>query len=86
MPETTHLKFSYQEVLECLIKQAGLHSGKWQLVFSFGITGANIGPNEKDTVPAAIVSITHMGLQKAAPQSPPALTADAAVVNPASST
>jgi hypothetical protein len=84
MPETSQLMFKYQEVLEALIKQAGLHEGRWQLIMVFGLAGANMGPNENEIVPGAAVAVTGIGLQKAGPESPKALTADAAAVNPAS--
>ena len=85
MPEANSFMFKYQEVLEVLIKKAGLHEGKWQLIMSFGLAAANMGPSESEIVPGAAVAVTSIGLQKAMPESPAALTADAAVVNPASS-
>jgi hypothetical protein len=84
MPESTRLSFSYQEVLEALIKKADLHQGRWQLVMTFGLTALNMGPKDSEVVPGAAIAVTAIGLQKATTQSPPALTADAATVNPAS--
>jgi hypothetical protein len=84
MPEPTQFIFKYREILEDLIKRADLHEGKWQLIMTLGFSGINAGPTEDEVVPAAVVAITGIGLRKAAPDSPPALTADAAVVNPAS--
>lgn len=84
MPEPSQYMFKYQEVLEALIKKAGLHEGKWQLIMSFGLAGANMGPNDQEIVPGAAIAVTGIGLSKAVPESPAALTADAAVVNPAS--
>jgi hypothetical protein len=84
MPEASQYIFKYGEVVELLIKKAGLHEGKWQLIMNFGLTGANVGPGPNDVVPAAILGVTNIGLQRATPESPPALTVDAAVVNPAS--
>jgi len=83
MPEATRLMFKHQEVLEALIKRAGLHEGRWQLIMTFGLAGMNMGPSESEVVPGAAVAITGIGLQKASPDSPPALTADAAAINPA---
>jgi hypothetical protein len=84
MPESTQLAFKYQEVLEALIKQADLHEGKWQLVMTFGLAALNMGPNADEVVPAAAVAVSGISLQRATKDSPPALTADAALVNPAS--
>jgi hypothetical protein len=44
----------------------------------------NMGLNEHEIIPAAAVAITGIGLEKATQDSPPALTADAAMVNPSS--
>ena len=84
MPEVNQYMFKYSEVLEALIKTAGLHEGKWQLVMTFGLAGANMGPTEAEMVPGAAVAVSGIGLQKATENSPKALTADAAIVNPAS--
>jgi hypothetical protein len=84
MPEASQYTFKYQEVLAALIKQAGLHEGRWQLVMTFGLAAANMGPTDSELVPGAAVAVTSIGLHKASAEAPPALTADAAVVNPAS--
>jgi hypothetical protein len=84
MPEINSYSFKYHEVIEALIKKAGLHEGKWQLTMTFGLAAANMGPNQEELVPGAAVAVTSIGLQKATSESPDALTADAAAVNPAS--
>ncbi len=86
MPEANQYMFKYQEVLEALVKKAGLHEGKWQLIMSFGLAAANMGPNEKEIVPGAAIAVTGIGIQKAEATSPIALTVDAAIANPISST
>jgi hypothetical protein len=42
-----------------------------------------MGPTPAAMTPGAAVTVQAIGLQKAAPESPEVLTADAAVVNPA---
>jgi hypothetical protein len=84
MPEVNSYTFSYRDVLIALVKQAGLHDGRWQIVMSFGLGAANMGPDEKSIVPGAAVAVTGIGLQRAATESPTSLTIDAAEVNPAS--
>jgi hypothetical protein len=84
MPEVDQYSFSYQEILELLVKKAGLHEGKWQLNLSFGFTAGNMGPTPPELVPGAIVAVTGVGLSRAKPDSPEALTIDAAKANPAS--
>ncbi len=84
MPEINQYTFKHQELLAALIKQAGLHEGKWQLIIGFNLIGANIGTEPGTANPSAIVTVSTVGLQKARADSPPELVADAAVVNPAS--
>lgn len=84
MPEINSYNFKHKEVLEALIKKADLHDGKWQLTMTFGLAAANMGPSPDEIVPGAAVAVTGIGLVRAQEESPPALTADAAVVNPAS--
>lgn len=83
MPEARQIIFSYQELAEILVKQQGIHEGLWGIYFEFGIAGANVNQTPGgDSVPAAIVPLTRMGLQRLDEETP-GLTVDAAVVNPA---
>lgn len=71
--------FSYQEVAEALIKKQNLHEGIWAIYLEFALGAANIqGP--EGIMPAAIVPLVKVGLQKAEAVS--AIAVDAAVVNP----
>jgi len=74
--------FKYQELAEALVKQAALHEGKWQVVMTFGLAAANMGPNDAELVPGAAIAVTSVGLVKAMEESPQSLVVDAAVVNP----
>jgi hypothetical protein len=85
MPEPGQYLFKYKEVAEALVRQAGLHEGKWQIIMVFGLGAANMGPTEGEVVPGAAVAVTGIGLQKATESSPSALVVDAAIVNPAHS-
>lgn len=80
MPEATQIGFSYKDVVEALIKKGDLHDGLWTLNVNFGLQATNIGPNETDLKPAAVVAIIGIGLQKAEKETN--LTVDAAKVNP----
>jgi hypothetical protein len=86
MPEVNQYMFKYPEIATALVKQAGLHEGKWQVIMTFGLGGLNMGPNDAEVVPGAAVAVTAIGLQRATEASPQALVIDAAEVNPASST
>ena len=83
MAETSQINFSYQEIVEALVKEQGIHEGIWGIYIEFGISAANIGtaPNEtNNVVPAAIVPVLKIGIHRFA--EPNNLTVDAAVVNP----
>lgn len=84
MAEINQIMFKHHEVLEALVKSAGLHEGRWQLIMTFGLAAMNMGPSEAEIVPGAAVAVTGIGLQRASPESPSALVVDAAAINPAS--
>jgi hypothetical protein len=84
MPDINQYEFKHKELLEALVKQAGLHEGRWQLIVNFGLAGANVGPSDDQMTPGAVVAVQWIGLSKATDTSPPALVIDAAEVNPAS--
>ncbi len=80
MAETSQIMFSYKEVVEALIKKQGLHEGIWTLSVNFGMQATNVGANESDLKPSAIVAILAIGLQKSDKEN--SLSLDAAKVNP----
>lgn len=82
MPEIQSFTFSHREVVEALIRKENIHEGLWGIYIEFGFSAANIsrGPNDESLVPAAIVPVTKIGIQKF--PSPNNLTVDAAEVNP----
>ena len=84
MPEISQYQFKHREVAEALVKQAGLHEGKWQLVMTFGMGATNLGPSPEEVSPGAALAVTSVGLTRATDTSPPPLVVDAAEVNPAS--
>ena len=63
-----------------MIKNLGIHSGIWGLAVKFGIGAINAGPNDNELLPAAIVPVMEIGLQKFDKVNN--LSVDAAVVNP----
>jgi len=82
MPEANQYTFRHKELLEILIKQAGVHEGRWIIMMGFGFTAGNFGPDDEHLSPGAIVGVTAVGIQKAGPDSPDGMVLDAAVVNP----
>jgi hypothetical protein len=37
MSEVNQYMFKYPEIAAALVKQAGLHEGKWQIIMTFGL-------------------------------------------------
>jgi len=82
MAESTQMVFKHKEVVEALIKHQGLHVGIWGLYIKFGLGAMNFGPSPSELLPAAVVPIIEIGLQKFDEENN--ISVDAAKVNPAS--
>ena len=80
MPETGLITFNHKEIAEILIKQQGLHEGCWGVLLEFNLAGANVGPSPDKSVPAAIVGVVKIGLQRMPDDK--GIAVDAAKVNP----
>jgi hypothetical protein len=82
MAEAKQYTFSFKELATLLVREQGIKEGHWGIAVRFGIQGANIGssPAGNDLVPAAIVPVLEVGIQRF--DSPNALTVDAEKVNP----
>jgi hypothetical protein len=80
MAESTQIVFSYKEVAEALLKTQDIHEGFWGIFIKFGISAANVGPAQDSLMPAAIVPVLQIGLQKFDAENN--LSVDAALVNP----
>lgn len=86
MPEIETYTFKHKELVELLIKASKVHEGKWVLQVNFGFAAVNMGQNDDDILPAALVLMNHVGITKAKADSPKALVVDASDVNPKPST
>jgi hypothetical protein len=82
MAETKVYTFDHKEVATALIKYQDIHEGLWHIYIEFGIQGANIatGSDGQTLIPAAIIPITKIGIQRSAKET--SLTVDASAVNP----
>lgn len=82
MPEIKNFTFDHKEIAEAIIKHQDIHEGLWGVYIEFGIVGANInqGPGEGNLLPAAIVPVMKIGIQRF--DKPSSLTVDASKVNP----
>jgi len=82
MAEVRNYAFNHKELVELLIKKQDIHEGHWGIAIEFGLVGANVseGPDNPNLLPAAIIPIRHIGIQKF--DQPTPLTIDAARINP----
>jgi len=80
MAEDLLIGFTHKEVAEALVLRHGIHEGVWGIFVEFGIGAINFGPNSEDLLPAAVVPVLKIGLQRFPELN--ALSVDAAQVNP----
>ena len=84
--EVTQHLYSLRDIVELLVKQAGIHEGQWTLSLGIQIGVGQYGPTPDQTAPGAAVTIVNIGIQKhpvGAPIGPSGIVVDAAIVNPA---
>jgi hypothetical protein len=86
MPEANQIMFTHRERLELLVRQAGVHEGKWAIMANFGFSPGNFGPAPDQMAPGTVVVVLQMGIQRATAGTPEPMTVDAAVINPAPKT
>ncbi len=79
MAEAKQYVFKHQEVAEALVKHLGLREGNWGIYIEFGIQGANIGTLQEEFIPAAIVPVLKIGIQRFEEKSP--FTVDAGKIS-----
>ena len=80
MAEAQQITFTHKEVVEALLKKHGIHEGIWGIYIKFGLKAANLGSSSSDLLPAAIVPVVAIGLQKFNEENN--LSVNAANVNP----
>jgi len=80
MAEATQITFKHAEIVELMLKKQGIHEGIWGIFIKFGMGASNVGPTEAELMPAAIIPVLEIGLQKFEKESN--LAVDAARVNP----
>lgn len=84
MAEPTQFAFNLSELATLLIRNQGIHEGRWMVAFEFGFAAANAGSSPSEIKPAAIVQITKAMLTRAPDAIPneSGLVVDASLVNP----
>jgi hypothetical protein len=82
MSEVINYAFNHKEITELLIKKQDIHEGFWAIYIEFGLGAVNIaaGPDDPNILPAAIVPVKRIGIQRNDQPNP--LTVDASQVNP----
>jgi len=80
--ESGNIVTSHKQVVEALLRFHGIHEGVWGLFVRFGLGAANIGAIAGEIVPAAVVPVVEIGLQKF--KEVTNISVDAAEVNPKS--
>src|SRR5438034_3190333 len=78
--ESRNLVTSHKQVVEALLKFHRIHEGIWGLFIRFGLAAGNVGPNNEQVNPAAIIPIIEIGLQRFKEETN--VSVDAAKVNP----
>lgn len=80
MPEIANIVFTYREIVTALLKEQKIHDGYWSLFIRFGLNAANLGPNDDELKPCAVIPVLEIGIQKGEKEN--SVTVDAAKVNP----
>src|SRR5690242_19212171 len=77
---TTQIVYKHRDLVELMLKAQGIHEGIWGLYLRFGLGAANVGPNDAELMPAAVIPVVEIGLQKFDRETN--ISVDAAKVNP----
>ncbi|WP_428660443.1 hypothetical protein [Reyranella sp.] len=86
MAETNQYALAHTELVEVIIKQCGVHEGRWSLMLSLAIGTGNFSPApEQAASPGVVITIPQVGIQRVIegqPVGPGSIIVDAAEVNP----
>jgi hypothetical protein len=84
LAEPSQYSFELREVTVALIKQQGLHEGRWFPALELSFTSGNMGPSPEQARPSALLELRGLQLIRQPEEMPSGPgTADAAEVNPA---
>ena len=83
MADINQITYSHAELVEMLLKQAGIHDGHWSLMVSLVMNVGGFHGPEGGILPGAAVLIQKIGLQRHLGEiEKGAVVVDAAKVNP----
>lgn len=80
MAEAKQISFTFQEIATLLVREQAIHDGHWGIFVKFGIQATNIKTSPNDLLPAAVIPVLELGIQRFDEANP--LTVDASQVNP----
>ena len=77
MNNVSQFQFELMDVARMLLKKEGIREGKWTLGIGFNLAATLAGPTPEAARPTMLVGVDKIILQKADPNTPPAMTIDA---------
>jgi hypothetical protein len=93
MAEPQQFAFSHEELIELLIKRAGVHEGHWALMLGLNVAAGNFGalPSTPPATPSpagpgllvTVQSVVIQRVDEVSAAAPGAIFVDASQVNPA---
>lgn len=86
MPEANQYTVTHRELVTLIIKQSGIHEGKWFLTLGFGFAPGNFGPSNDQMSPGTVVAVNQIGIARGDANVPAEMLVDAAVINPRTKT
>ena len=81
MTDPNAFSFDFRELAAALIKQQGLHEGRWAVGFQFNFAAINIGAANEEK-PTALAQVDSVLLVPFGEHLPKWMAVDAAKVNP----
>ncbi|MBI2716932.1 MAG: hypothetical protein HYX37_21165 [Rhizobiales bacterium] len=85
MAQSTQVLFSHRDLIELLIKNAGIHDGRWSLLLNLSVGTGHMAVPPDQTGPGVMVVVTSVGLQRlqdGIDAGKDAIVVDATEVNP----
>jgi hypothetical protein len=84
MAEPTQYTVSHRELIELIIKNAGIRDGRWVLGMTFGFSPGMFGPTPDQMNPGVVVAVNQVSIHRESPDgsAPESVVVDAALVNP----
>lgn len=56
--------YTHKELIQLMLKDAGIHDGWWNLAVNFRLGAGAFGPTADDVVPSGFVGVEGVGIQR----------------------